>query len=497
MNRCFGFRKEIWCDFLQKSNGPFIGPRGGKWANPEHTIPWKEGFEGKTLSSPPSSSNIVIKESTGGFKSEEKYSDLNPVQKNEIKQAIYTAKGVKDHVDGWKFFLSPESYRSEAYTKYIETNKDIIQDFWNKYRLPIIPPHNVNHLEDVKMNPEVVKTLKKNLDSLSLVIDDFSNTITQSGIKLIVAEDAKVVGKGAKQAWGSYSRDQHLITISQKSEANGTFLHELIHALDYSKAVDSGILFSSQQEDLFSGETLDLPDYKLHDLPLDEPDKESYKEYLDRPREKLARLFQEFSGIALNDTHSRKYDSQTGEERIGNGFWGSDVMADHADAIAKLGKDLGIKFKLDYIEKVKRKEVHPDIAKKRDLIQANKLKEIYSEEGFDSPEKGNFIDSWEFDSWSNIPKVRQNKLMSFMDEKLRAAQKINDVVRDEHLQSTIDVAKEAIEKERSGVSSEEDLRVVFGDVGWAIDDLGDLLQKSGFVIKVQTSGFIKLLRCFF
>jgi hypothetical protein len=25
--------------------GPFIGPRGGKWADPEHTIPWKEGNE--------------------------------------------------------------------------------------------------------------------------------------------------------------------------------------------------------------------------------------------------------------------------------------------------------------------------------------------------------------------------------------------------------------------------------------------------------------------
>ena len=26
--------------------GPYIGPKGGKWANPEHTIPWKEGSGG-------------------------------------------------------------------------------------------------------------------------------------------------------------------------------------------------------------------------------------------------------------------------------------------------------------------------------------------------------------------------------------------------------------------------------------------------------------------
>ena len=28
-------------DFYKSSEGPFIGKRGGKWADPEHTIPWK------------------------------------------------------------------------------------------------------------------------------------------------------------------------------------------------------------------------------------------------------------------------------------------------------------------------------------------------------------------------------------------------------------------------------------------------------------------------
>lgn len=31
-------------DFWKAYSGPFIGPRGGKWADPEHTIPWKEGM---------------------------------------------------------------------------------------------------------------------------------------------------------------------------------------------------------------------------------------------------------------------------------------------------------------------------------------------------------------------------------------------------------------------------------------------------------------------
>ena len=37
---------EDYDESLSKSQkGPFIGPRGGKWADPEHTIPWKEGNE--------------------------------------------------------------------------------------------------------------------------------------------------------------------------------------------------------------------------------------------------------------------------------------------------------------------------------------------------------------------------------------------------------------------------------------------------------------------
>lgn len=31
---------------LQKAGGPYVGPKGGKWADPEHTIPWKEGGGG-------------------------------------------------------------------------------------------------------------------------------------------------------------------------------------------------------------------------------------------------------------------------------------------------------------------------------------------------------------------------------------------------------------------------------------------------------------------
>jgi hypothetical protein len=29
-------------DLLNKAGGPYIGPKGGKWADPQHTIPWKE-----------------------------------------------------------------------------------------------------------------------------------------------------------------------------------------------------------------------------------------------------------------------------------------------------------------------------------------------------------------------------------------------------------------------------------------------------------------------
>jgi hypothetical protein len=36
-------KKSAFAVDLVKAGGPYIGPRGGKWADPEHTIPWKEG----------------------------------------------------------------------------------------------------------------------------------------------------------------------------------------------------------------------------------------------------------------------------------------------------------------------------------------------------------------------------------------------------------------------------------------------------------------------
>ncbi len=37
---------------LFKSGGPYIGPRGGKWANPQHTIPWKPERKAKPMERP-------------------------------------------------------------------------------------------------------------------------------------------------------------------------------------------------------------------------------------------------------------------------------------------------------------------------------------------------------------------------------------------------------------------------------------------------------------
>lgn len=32
-----------WIDHIEKARPAYFGPRGGKWADPEHTVPWKEG----------------------------------------------------------------------------------------------------------------------------------------------------------------------------------------------------------------------------------------------------------------------------------------------------------------------------------------------------------------------------------------------------------------------------------------------------------------------
>jgi hypothetical protein len=43
-----GLRKAMERAELRKAGGPFIGPRGGKWADAKHTIPWKDGGAKKT-----------------------------------------------------------------------------------------------------------------------------------------------------------------------------------------------------------------------------------------------------------------------------------------------------------------------------------------------------------------------------------------------------------------------------------------------------------------
>jgi hypothetical protein len=42
-----GIRYVIPLERLEKA-GPYVGPRGGKWADPKHTIPWKEGAAART-----------------------------------------------------------------------------------------------------------------------------------------------------------------------------------------------------------------------------------------------------------------------------------------------------------------------------------------------------------------------------------------------------------------------------------------------------------------
>ena len=54
---------------LRKSGGPFIGPRGGKWADAQHTIPWKEGAmvpAGRFGDDPPKQAQPVKGDPRGG-----------------------------------------------------------------------------------------------------------------------------------------------------------------------------------------------------------------------------------------------------------------------------------------------------------------------------------------------------------------------------------------------------------------------------------------------
>jgi hypothetical protein len=50
--------------YLEKA-GPFIGPRGGKWADSKHTIPWKEGGKTSTKDQTPGAGSAQLKSAVG------------------------------------------------------------------------------------------------------------------------------------------------------------------------------------------------------------------------------------------------------------------------------------------------------------------------------------------------------------------------------------------------------------------------------------------------
>lgn len=67
---------EDYEELNKAQRGPFIGPRGGKWADPEHTIPWKE-------------------EEHSVSETKERYSDEEAEQKlNEIGEKLYSHQAI-------------------------------------------------------------------------------------------------------------------------------------------------------------------------------------------------------------------------------------------------------------------------------------------------------------------------------------------------------------------------------------------------------------------
>lgn len=143
-------------DDLEKA-GPYIGPRGGKWADAKHTIPWKEGEQRKTVSDKSNKSKIkddrmdtevaenqaydisASLTNPGSFLYIKEFPGLDQLGGNKIvaDAIIYTlrAKGKRDTSPAYGQLIAMLRYK-------VVTKKEILNAVRKHLKLPIVKSHS-------------------------------------------------------------------------------------------------------------------------------------------------------------------------------------------------------------------------------------------------------------------------------------------------------------------------------------------------------------------
>lgn len=291
-------------------------------------------------------------------------------RKNYYASRKKIAVEAKDKKEGWRdFYEAGVSFQKDSGQAFIEKNKEKIQALWDKYRVPVLP-----HSLESSIPQHAFDSLMSQLDDLNEAFD-VKDAITNSGITFSFSPDlADIRGHGGGIVGGEYSPGEHFIRLVDPSHSGSVFVHEFFHALDFSKGYEAGKQGPLSNPGAGDSDTSSflkntLPEHRISGLTGAEADE--FKAYQDAPEERLARMMEDFVHPITGSRGVRDVDDR-GEPTPVTGYWGHEVMAKHADQISAIAEKMGVKFKPEYIERVKRGDQSKNV---QDKLSAHKEKQ--------------------------------------------------------------------------------------------------------------------------
>ena len=368
-----------------------------------------------------------------GDKETEKHRVLIQKSKDIMAQA-------KDKTDGWEMF-TPE--RTPEQQQYLDNNKEKIQELWDKFRIPVIPPYELVDA-NAKIPDAAFEGVVKILKDVGQAFD-VRSVIEQAALPLSFDP---TLDTDSKELAGRYDTGTHILHLV-KPEDGSTFLHELFHGLDM--IAGNGKLLSNpdyfyQGIEGLAGEDLSTKgflDDKMagHQEALMEG--KEYMEYQALPHERLARMFEDFLHLASGSDKIRKVGggmTPKGKVGVSGGYWGSEAMADRAEEIAAIGKRLGVNFKPEYVARVKAGEQHENIT---GPLKAHKEKEEAEEKAaaeYEEKRRATTKEAWknaEGKEWQGLPTEHKDALFRDMEkQKMDMFRDIREAGKDKEFHAT-------------------------------------------------------------
>lgn len=148
-------------DTTLEKGGPYIGPRGGKWADPDHTIPWKEEYG--------------FKDTGERYSDEEAFETLskigNSLYQNQMESAMggYAPKD-SEGLSHYDMNLWPKASTLKDMRRVLKKYKRQISEGYGLKEY-----HKLGLADKEKMLSKVTPYYHKNYGSLQLPVDGFIN----------------------------------------------------------------------------------------------------------------------------------------------------------------------------------------------------------------------------------------------------------------------------------------------------------------------------------